>query len=326
MTIRRAFLCPNKFLPIVLSLFALAAAAFAQTPRFSKPHLFAPGEITTADFAFNASFTRDGNTVYFSKSDPVYSRITIVVSKKKNGHWATPEVVSFSGIWKDTDPFVSPDGKRIFFISNRPSDGNQTPRKDYDIWYVEQTAVKTWSDPIRLPATINTDGVESYPSVTRDGTLYFGSMRPEHPGMHIYRSRLVNGQYGEAELLSFSDKGSDIDPTVAADESFIVFSSRDRGGEGQGDIFVSFRHGDHDWTAPKNLGAEVNSSFHEIATALSPDNKTLYFASNRMDAPLPRPRRINYAELEAELHAIDNGAMKIYEVDIAALPSLNDSK
>lgn len=126
--------------------------------------------------------------------------------------------------------------------------------------------------------------------------------------------------------MPFSTPGNDIDPTIAADESFIVFSSRDRGGEGQGDLFVSFRYATGIWTTPKNLGTPVNSSFSEIATGLSPDNRTLYFASNRIDAPLPRPARITYDQLENELHAIENGLMKIYEVNIETLKRLDEPK
>jgi Tol biopolymer transport system component len=313
------------FAVLCVSLSAAQNQASGERPLFAPPVLFAPGVVSTPDFQFNATFTADGNTVYFSKSDPGFNRITIVLSHIKDGKWTTPEVAPFSGIWKDTDPFVSPDGSKLFFISNRPADGSNTARKDYDIWYVEHTAGGAWGEPVHLAAPVNTDGFEMYPSVNRDGALYFCGVRTEHPGAHLYRSRLVNGQYTQPELLPFSGQGADLDPTIAADDSFIVFSSRDRGGEGQGDLFVSFHHGEN-WTTPTNLGPVVNSSFHEIATGLSPDNRTLYFASNRMSAPLPRASRVNYDQLEAELHAIENGLMKIYAVDIQNLKRLDEGK
>ena len=142
----------------------------AQTPAtvpltLPKPTLFAPGVIPTPDFQFNATFTPDGNTVYFSKSDPGFNRITIVRSHRQQGRWTTPEVAPFSGLWKDTDPFVSPDGSKLFFISNRPTDGTRVPRKDYDIWYVERAdhSENDWGEARHLEGPVNTEGFELYP-------------------------------------------------------------------------------------------------------------------------------------------------------------------
>jgi Tol biopolymer transport system component len=297
-----------------------------QTTLQGQPHLFGPGVISTTDFEFNASFTPDGKTVYFSKSDPGFNRITVVLSHRKGSHWTKPEVAPFSGVWKDTDPRVSPDGKKLFFTSNRPVDGSNTPKKDYDIWYVEALAVGGWGAPKHLGAPVNSDGNESYASVTRDGTLYFGASRSEHPGTHIYRSHLVNGEYRQPELLPFSNQGNDMDPSIASDDSFLIFISRDREGLGAGDLYVSFHRPDGTWSAPKNLETPINSSFHEIATGLSPDNRTLYFASNRIDGTLTRDSRIDYRQLEQELHAIQNGLLNIYEVDISDLHRLDDGQ
>lgn len=316
-----------------LFLFFLSALALQTSKNTStdaalsqaEPQLFGPGVISTSDFEFNATFSPDGNTVYFSKSDPIFYHITIVLSHKKNGHWTEPEVAPFSGIWKDTDPFVAPDGKKLFFISTRPVDGGTTPRKDYDIWYVELTDANVWGPPKHLGSPINSDESEVYPSVTRDGTLYFCVSHTDRPGSHIYRSVLINGKYGAPEMLPFSSKASDIDPTIAADESFIVFSSRDRGGLGQGDIYISFRTAEGNWSSPQNLGPKVNSPFHEIATGLSPDNRTLYFASNRIDTVPVRTHPITYQELQQELHSIKNGLFNIYEVDITDLEKLYNS-
>jgi hypothetical protein len=69
------------FLTHLLLLFASAAQAQTSpnsSPLTGEPKLFGPGVISTADYEFNASFTPDGNTVYFSKSDIAFSRITIV--------------------------------------------------------------------------------------------------------------------------------------------------------------------------------------------------------------------------------------------------------
>jgi hypothetical protein len=46
----------------------------------------------------------------------------------------------------------------------------------------------------------------------------------------------------------------------------------------------------------------------------------------RLKAPVPRTVSVNYEQLEAELHAIDNGLMKTYEVSIENPKRLDDGK
>ena len=77
---------------------------------------------------------------------------------------------------------------------------------------------------------------------TIGGTLYFEATRAEHPGSHTYRSRLVDGQYIAPELVSFSGKANDINPELAADGHFMIFASRDRGGEGVDKVPSSSQH------------------------------------------------------------------------------------
>jgi Tol biopolymer transport system component len=318
---------PAAFCSCLLALLSptvVAQPASTDQPMLQgKPHLFAPGVISDQDAEANASFTPDDKTVYFAKHNPGWARDTIVESHRIGDGWSEPEVAPFSGIWKDTDPSVSPDGTKLFFASTRPTDGSNTPRTDYDLWYVERTADGGWGEPKHIDGPVNSDASEAYPSVTKDGTLYFESSRSGRGA--IYRSQLVNGEYGAPQLLPFCNQGNDVNPIVASDDSFVIFFSTDRGGLGSADLFVSFHRKDGRWSVPKNLGAPINSKFFESAPGLSPDNRTLYFASDRIDAPLTRTHRVNYQELEGELHAIQNGLSKIYEVDISDLRRLDDA-
>ncbi len=291
-----------------------------------KPHLFGAGVISTPDAEANASFTPDGMTFYFAKHNPGWSHTTIVLSHRRGTNWAEPEVAAFSGLWTDTDPAVSPDGRKLFFASNRPTNGDKSAKKDLDLWYVARTTNGSWGVPQHIGGAVNSNSMEASPSVTRDGTLYFESARPtDHSGPHIYSSRLAGDQYGPPEILSFSKEVSDMNPVIAPDESFIIFFSRDRGGLGGGDLFVSFHRADGSWSNPRNLGSPINSGFLESAPGLSTDGRTLYFTSDRIDGPATRTRRVNYRELEHELQAIQNGLSNIYEVDISDLQTLNDS-
>src|ERR1700733_5539251 len=110
----------------IADLFITAFAHYAYTSfadKVKEPVLFAPGIISTADDEFGSSFTPDGKTCYFSIKSPstIASNVYVIcVSHFKDGRWTEPEVAPFSGHYKDFNPCVSPDGLKLFFISNRP--------------------------------------------------------------------------------------------------------------------------------------------------------------------------------------------------------------
>src|SRR2546428_731982 len=154
------------------------------------PRLFAEGIISTSDDEFNTTFTPDGKTIYFTKGVPVNNMYVICVSHFRNGTWSVPEVAPFSGQYRDTDPFITADGSQLFFVSNRPLSGSM-PKNDNDIWVMNKTP-QGWSRPENLGSAINTDTNEQYPSLTKDGALYFSSARPGGMGADdIYRSRFI---------------------------------------------------------------------------------------------------------------------------------------
>src|SRR5215470_2128176 len=100
-----------------------------------EPSLFAEGIISTADDEFGGAFAPDGQTFFFAKKTQSTLRSSVIVicfSTYRNGKWTPPQIAPFSGRYKDFNPALSPDGKKLFFISNRPID--EKPKRDTDIW------------------------------------------------------------------------------------------------------------------------------------------------------------------------------------------------
>ena len=102
-----------------LALATLVAFGACATPLMAG-ELVGPGVISTGLQETSVAITADGNTLFFMRSDLGETDDTIMVSHKRGTTWGTPEVAAFSGQWHDSEPALSPDGKRLYFVSNRP--------------------------------------------------------------------------------------------------------------------------------------------------------------------------------------------------------------
>lgn len=255
-----------------------------QDPPGMEGKLFAPGMMSTGLDELNSVFFPGGKEVIYSVHTGEMKWALLMIHEVE-GKWTKPEVASFSGEFGGVDPFVSFDGKRVFFCSNRPMENGVGAKEDYDIWYVDRTE-SGWSDPICMDAPINTKDHEFYPSLTADGTMYFQSRR--HGGIgasDIYKAELENGRYVKAELLPepINSPGFEGDAFIAPDESYIILSTY-REGKNFGraaDLYISFRREDGSWSDLLNMGERVNSSGGENCQILSPCGKYLFYTSRR---------------------------------------------
>jgi hypothetical protein len=278
-------------------IFFIVAAGFLAGNVFAqgvKPELFAPGVISGPVHDAAPVFSPDGNTVYFHRSGPAMTA-AILVSHRRSGVWSKPEIVSFSGRWKDIEAAMAPDGSYMVFASSRPVapggkpldglwNGQRYPGSGGNLWRVDRKG-EGWGEPRRLPDLINSDASVFSPAVTADGALYFMKPVGDTGKFHLYRSASHNGEYEAPVAVPFSapDTVSDVDPTVAADESFLVFSSR-RAGAKVLELYIVFRKGGV-WGIPESLGEAVNRGAGNIEARLGPDGKVLYFSNGWVPAP-----------------------------------------
>ena len=296
----------------------VAPRSYASTQPMRSPVIFGEGVISTGDFESHPAFTPDGLTLYFLKSTPTFSFWTIVVSRFVAGRWTAPEVAPFSGRYSDADPFITADGKKFYFISNRPVPGKT--HRDLDIWVMDKTE-NGWSEPRNLGQPVNSDAQEWFPTLASDGTLYFGSSRAGGRGAtDIYRSHFINGNYQEPENLgsAINTEFDEYEPFIAPDQSFLIFmaSSRPDCNSRSGDLFVSYRK-DGSWTKATNLGNQINSPREEYSPMISPGGKYFFFASTR--GRTPPDKQMNYEDLIGWLHGTRNGLGDIYHMDFSAL-------
>jgi len=289
---------------VVAGMLALAAAgcrtaatAGGSRAGGAEAELFAPGIISDSTEQWRITFTRDGNTAYFAESAeffPFTRKATIYVSEYADGKWSTPVVAPFSGTYSDIDPFISPDGQRLYFSSIRPVTG--VLRGDIDLWMVERTRAG-WSAPFHLGPEVNSPADELYPSASADGTLYFasGPSRPQPGGnFDIYSAARSGDGFARRKPLgpgvntAPSGPGPNLqaawefNPEISLDGRTLVFTSLRPGGFGLGDLYVSNLEKGV-WTAARNLGPRVNTDADEYHPTLSRDRRDLYFVRRTRD-------------------------------------------
>ncbi|HLJ91264.1 MAG TPA: hypothetical protein VKZ53_30985 [Candidatus Angelobacter sp.] len=324
----QTFVAGTRLLSLaILATLHAAAQTSPTTDQSAAPVIFAPGVISSPADDTAPTFTPDGQTIYFARSNG--AAVAVMESqRKKDGGWTPPKIAPFSGRWHDLEAVLSPDGKFMIFASNRPDNGGDKaldgawggknyPGHGGNLWRVERQG-QAWGAPVRLAATVNSSNSVFSPSIVRDGSLYLMKASPETGHFQIYRSQLVNGAYQPAERLPFSKEDSNnVDPTVAPDESFMVFaSSRPPTADKDLDLFIVFRQNGQ-WGEPVHLGPVVNSPSQEIEPRLGPDGHRLYFSSNRI-VPVTLPA--STADTERALQRMvewDNGRMNLWSVDLA---------
>ena len=295
------------------------------------PVLFAEGVISTPDDEFGAAFTPDGNVVYFTKRTPTTNTSPlsfICVARRGNGRWQEPEIAAFSGAYNDLGAAVSPDGKRLYFASDRPLPGaSAEKRSDLNIWFVERQG-DGWGPARALGSAVNTPAEELSPSVAADGTLYFASTRPGGKGsLDLWRARPKGEDFAEPENLGdVNSRGPDGAPAISPDQSLLVFASGGRPdtlrGRGhyypRSDLYVSEAAG-AGWGPPRHLDPPINTTASESNPSLSPDGAFLYFSSDRGFAGIPMEPAVTAREFEDGVRAIANGWSNIYRIDARVL-------
>ena len=309
----------NKTKILVFPLVIILACSFAVLSQTASPALEV---ISTYPKVRDFTMSPNGDEAYVTLQSPNEEISAIAVIKKKGGKWRKTQMAEFSGKYRDLEAAFSPDGLTLYFASNRPLKGNGDAKKDMDIWYVKRRTLKgEWSAPINMGAPINTGGDEFYPSVAANGNMYFTKEKSGPKGKPDIMYSGWNGSSYTAPIALPSAINTDSDEYnafIAPDESFLIFGGyRRKDGLGSGDMYISFRDSDGNWSMAKNMGKEINSRYMDFCPFVDWKTKTLYFTSRRSSV-----MRKPFGSIEAfksEVLKYENGFSRIYKVSIEKL-------
>lgn len=271
--------------------------------------------LTEFDKVRDLTISSYGDEAYVTIQSNTEDNSGISKLRKENSDW-TLEVASFSGTFKDLEPFLSPDGLRLYFVSNRPLQDSIPKPKDFDVWYVERTEKNApWGKPKNLLAPVNSEANEFYPALAKNGNLYFTSDREGSMGKDdIFFSEWTGKIFGPPTALdeNINSPGFEYHAYISQDESYLLFGAyRSEDGLRSGDIYMSQKDEYGMWSKARPLPTSINSKQMDYCPFVDKANQQLYFTSRRDSLPvMPIP---SIKKLKTYLDSYQNGTSRIYK-------------
>lgn len=268
--------------------------------------------VSSSDDDYLPALSPDGEIMFFTRRLERKLKGDIVTRSIEEFTWSLREDINSS--FDAGDPLPSPfnegdsyggasisvDNKELFIAKRNPVAGNP---ENFDLYVTRYTLGTdeatgepkyTWTPLENLGPNVNTDmGWESQPSLSGDGKqLFFATVRgnstPDangNPSSDIFFSeRQSDGNWGPAQNIPDLNTGfNEKAPFMHSDSRTLYFASDRKPGGGGFDIWYTRQNEDGSWTAPKNIGAPINTKDDEHGMIVSADGEEAFFASRRRD-------------------------------------------
>jgi len=185
-----------------------------------------PGEINTDTHESSATFSQDGMTMYFDRTnekrvkneeDERVAHISIYRAENVDGNWTNIEKVPFaSDDYSVEHPSLSADGKQLYFASDMPGSLGS-----FDIYVVDINEDGSFGTPRNLGSGVNTAHRDQFPFISEENVLYFSS--DGHAGYGNLDIYSAEGDFSEAKNLGTSINSN------RDDFAFVIREGQDEG-------------------------------------------------------------------------------------------------
>ncbi len=232
--------------------------------KFSK-------KINTKYHEASVTFSPDNTTMYFTRNNygkklkrdkNGVNHLKIYTSNKIDGEWTEAREVAFnSDTYSTGHPALSPDGKKLYFVSDMPGSIGQT-----DIFVVDVLENGDFSEPKNLGPDINTEQREMFPFINEQKLYFSSDGHTGLGGLDVYQVAL-DEEEGFQEVINVgqpvNSNKDDFSYIVNEENQQGFFASNREGGKGDDDIY-SFKRLTVE-EAPENLNA-IAGVVTEMAT------------------------------------------------------------
>ncbi|NKI26868.1 OmpA family protein [Arenibacter sp. 6A1] len=191
------------------------------------------------------SFSPDYNTMYFTRNNygkklgrdkNGVNHLKIYTSKKIGGEWTEAYEMPFnSDDYSTGHPAVSPDGKKLYFVSDMPGTMGDT-----DIFVVDILENDTYSSPKNLGPGINTIKKEMFPFVTQNKLYFSSNGHMGLGGLDVFEVDMSDA-YGFGPVKNvgkpINSNKDDFSYIIDEENQKGYFASNRAGGKGDDDIY-----------------------------------------------------------------------------------------
>ncbi|MFC1565033.1 hypothetical protein ACFL6G_08865 [candidate division KSB1 bacterium] len=246
-----------------------------QKPPGAALEIFAPGIVTTDKFESAITVSPDLKEVYFIRKSLKIADNRIWYSRIEDEKLSIPQKAPFTYECLEGNPCFTRDGKRLYYVSQRPVPDQDSTSVWGNIWFVDKTK-DGWSEPVYLDSPINDLGPH-YLSIDNEGTLYFGSATQKC----VYYAKLKDSGYPEAarmpEEINYLKGASH--PGIAPDGSYLMVDYYWMENDSlKGSLFISFKKPDGSWTKAVDMREtlKITDSYIWASAMVTPDGKYIF--------------------------------------------------
>lgn len=244
---------------------APAAVQAQPAPGLQEMAVNMGSNINTQSRESEPSFTADGRTMYFNCNDADIC-VSHLIGTWEEGKWTAPERLGapISTGYFEVEPLINASGDKLYFQSNRP-------------------ARRLQGNPLLSPFVTDSFFIVTYLAEAKLGV----SVLDGFGVADVWVSYKVNGVWSEPQNLNDVPGEPPVNTafhdhclSFSADGNEAFWTSTRPGGFGGNDIWTS-RRVNGKWTAPENLGPNVNGAGDEHHSIPTPDGKSLYVTTTR---------------------------------------------
>ncbi|MDC0008099.1 OmpA family protein [bacterium] len=202
-------------------------------------------KVNTKYHEASTSFSPDQKTMYFTRNNygkklkrdkNGVNNLKIYVSKLVGGEWSEAEEVPFnSDDYSTGHPALSPDGKKLYFVSDMPGSIGKT-----DIFVVDVLEGGQFSDPKNLGPEINTESREMFPFINSDKLFFSSDGHVSLGGLDVFEVPYTEDEgFGEVKNVGkpINSNKDDFSYIVDDENTNGYFASNRTGGKGDDDIY-----------------------------------------------------------------------------------------